>query len=294
MSYVRIENACSQNWNEMTPTERGAFCGHCSLEVIDFTGKSSAEIKQTLVEYNGSRMCGRISSLQLDALNREFEAIFQDRKTTMRFAMFVSLVMVFGFGLFSCNSPEAEQLVQQMQRQHLVNTETHVRPEEVIEEPVEEIPLREVEYVPEELIWGEEEVLREYKEIEAHAVVDREMIMLGDISTQVIVRDYLVQEIYTAEERDSLGRLLPVEFSDKAFPNPTRDQVTYEIAVAQKDLFVLGVYSLDGRHIRNLYEGELERGYHQFGVNLVDEPPGMYLIVTRSRSYSNSEKVVRL
>lgn len=43
MKNVTIENACSEKWNEMAPTDKGAYCQVCATNVVDFTNKSSLE-----------------------------------------------------------------------------------------------------------------------------------------------------------------------------------------------------------------------------------------------------------
>lgn len=50
----RIEKPCSENWNNMTPTEKGRFCDQCQLEVLDLTRGQDVDLSQ-------GRVCGRVS-----------------------------------------------------------------------------------------------------------------------------------------------------------------------------------------------------------------------------------------
>jgi hypothetical protein len=62
---LRIDNPCSENWEEMLPAEKGKFCQSCSKNVIDFTTLSDKEII-AFVSKSSSTLCGRISADQLN------------------------------------------------------------------------------------------------------------------------------------------------------------------------------------------------------------------------------------
>ncbi|MBC8756231.1 carboxypeptidase-like regulatory domain-containing protein [Kordia sp. YSTF-M3] len=61
---VSIPEPCHEDWNQMTTTEKGKFCGVCTKEVIDFT----AESDETIVKHFQKNMnvCGRFHTSQLD------------------------------------------------------------------------------------------------------------------------------------------------------------------------------------------------------------------------------------
>ncbi|WP_420603337.1 carboxypeptidase-like regulatory domain-containing protein [Flagellimonas sp.] len=61
---LTIPKPCSENWNKMTPTQKGAFCKSCQKEVIDFTNTSKIVLAQKLSK--GSKLCGRFKSNQLN------------------------------------------------------------------------------------------------------------------------------------------------------------------------------------------------------------------------------------
>lgn len=62
--YLKIDTPCDEQWENMTPTQKGSFCDQCSKEVIDFTHLSPEEIAQKIKETSGS-ICARITQKQL-------------------------------------------------------------------------------------------------------------------------------------------------------------------------------------------------------------------------------------
>lgn len=94
MKYIiKIPKPCHENWNEMTPTERGVFCSTCKKEVFDFTDKSDYHLAKIL-DSNQS-VCGRFKTGQL---NREIYSL--QNKSTLR----VGFVGWF-VSLFSLSNP---------------------------------------------------------------------------------------------------------------------------------------------------------------------------------------------
>lgn len=66
MNKIYIPNPCSENWNEMSPEEKGRFCSVCSKCVIDFTEKNSQEIQEIIEEKSDENICGRFYNHQLN------------------------------------------------------------------------------------------------------------------------------------------------------------------------------------------------------------------------------------
>jgi hypothetical protein len=63
--HLSIPTPCHENWEQMTPTEQGRFCGSCQKQVIDFTQMTD----QQLVAYFKkpiNNVCGRLAPDQLD------------------------------------------------------------------------------------------------------------------------------------------------------------------------------------------------------------------------------------
>jgi len=88
---LTLPQPCSENWEEMTPTEKGRFCLHCQKTVIDFSILSDRQVMEIV---NGTKgdMCGRFHPQQL---NREFAATDSKRKPFIPFAALVSAMYFF-------------------------------------------------------------------------------------------------------------------------------------------------------------------------------------------------------
>lgn len=74
MNAVRIEEPCHEKWNEMIPTQRGAFCQKCAKDVYDFSARDLNQIKEILHSNLGQQLCGRFSPIQLQELSADFDA----------------------------------------------------------------------------------------------------------------------------------------------------------------------------------------------------------------------------
>ena len=57
--------ACREDWQQMTPTERGRHCASCDREVIDFTQASAAELAAARAASADGRLCGHFRLTQL-------------------------------------------------------------------------------------------------------------------------------------------------------------------------------------------------------------------------------------
>lgn len=62
---IKIDEPCHENWDEMTPQEKGRFCGACQKLVIDLTSYSDQEVIDFFKEkkYN---VCGQLNQSQID------------------------------------------------------------------------------------------------------------------------------------------------------------------------------------------------------------------------------------
>jgi CarboxypepD_reg-like domain len=91
---LSIPNPCSENWNNMTPQEKGRFCDTCQKCVVDFTALSDAAVLDYFNK-NNNKICGRFDKRQLDRV-----LIINDKRFQKRFNIAASLLFLssLGFG----------------------------------------------------------------------------------------------------------------------------------------------------------------------------------------------------
>ncbi|TYB79698.1 carboxypeptidase-like regulatory domain-containing protein [Bizionia myxarmorum] len=61
---ITIPEPCHENWNNMSPNEKGRFCKACDKIVHDFTTKTNEQIVKTIMDHG--QVCGRFKTNQLN------------------------------------------------------------------------------------------------------------------------------------------------------------------------------------------------------------------------------------
>lgn len=61
---LSIASPCHENWDNMTPADKGRFCASCQKRVVDFTRSSDREILEAIK--TGGQACGRFRASQLN------------------------------------------------------------------------------------------------------------------------------------------------------------------------------------------------------------------------------------
>ena len=92
---------CTENWDKMTPNEKGRHCANCNKTIIDFSKYTDRELLDFISKAQGS-ICGRISSYQL---NRSIIAYDQNNSSFLqRFILGATMAT----SLAACNTPNTQ------------------------------------------------------------------------------------------------------------------------------------------------------------------------------------------
>jgi hypothetical protein len=131
---ISIPKPCHESWNEMTPNEKGAFCGKCAKTVIDFTKKTSGEIRDILVGQTGKKTCGRFTSDQLNDPVKMIDLYIPlnllPKKLSFNKSFAFALFIVFGTTLFSCSTQKGEVVGKIVP---VIDTTSKIKKGEIIE-----------------------------------------------------------------------------------------------------------------------------------------------------------------
>ena len=311
MKNFSIESPCNENWNQMTATEKGAFCQKCSTDVHDFTNKSNDEIRSVLRDNIGNKICGRYTDTQHAGLNADFNAWQSKSQRTVQRAMVFSLIVVFGLTLFSCNSPKEEQAIidAQVSLAELTAANEAKKAQEaaavLVRQKLAVVEIELVDIKAERIALDQVQEIQQVREKDLIAVniieqrVERDLIVytMGVSISSEHFNDYLVRgEVRSVEpitvELDANGIEFPTEFDSKVFPNPATEATSLEIkSPTKQEQVVIALYDMSGSYIQSIHEGELERGTHTYPINLIDLQPGIYLVVINSNGYKQTVRI---
>lgn len=291
MKHLSIAKPCTENWNEMTPTQKGAFCQKCCKQVIDFTNKTPDEIRKTLLERKNQEVCGRIDESQLVRLNHDFEAWRINQSWSMQRASFYAFLFVFGLSIVSCSHQEDEKQIELIQEQ--AQKIIHAAPQEEIQG--EAIPEEVPQHIPEPEILEIVDVQEEVRVVECFGPNVRVVThTMGAMIPTRVYEKYLEEVVPEEPKRDANGKLIPTEFNAIAFPNPTNGRTTIKFEVAQTTTASFELYAMSGGRIKSLGADQYEPGTYEIPFDLSTVKPGTYFITIVSKEFKESVKVIKL
>lgn len=88
---IHIPKPCHEDWNKMTPVDKGKFCSSCNKQVVDFSLMSDQQVLNYFSTATG-KTCGRFDE---DQLQRELIPTKIEKKKTWWFAALMPLLLFF-------------------------------------------------------------------------------------------------------------------------------------------------------------------------------------------------------
>jgi hypothetical protein len=67
---LAVDSPCHENWENMSPSQKGRFCGSCQKQVVDFTTMTDSQVAMFFKKPSTGSVCGRFMQ---DQLERNFE-----------------------------------------------------------------------------------------------------------------------------------------------------------------------------------------------------------------------------
>lgn len=101
---ISIPKPCDEDWNVMTPKDKGRFCNSCSKTVIDFTKMNTYEIQDFINENKNNRICGHVKQTQLDSINIHIPSRVLEQRQSYNKLFLLALLISMGTSLFSCTN----------------------------------------------------------------------------------------------------------------------------------------------------------------------------------------------
>lgn len=108
---ISIPKPCQENWNTMTPNEKGRFCLSCNKTVVDFSRMKKDEIVSYLENQN-KVICGRVRIEDLVNIRTLHHQERYSKKCNLQPKFSLSQLFVMTMGLlflYSCDNPNIEK-----------------------------------------------------------------------------------------------------------------------------------------------------------------------------------------
>lgn len=118
MTYIlTIPKPCTENWNSMTPIQKGGFCDKCKKEVLDFTYTSNFNLSRRLDAK--APICGRFKTSQL---NQPIRSVTQH--TWKRNAALLGFTSLLTFAAPMMAQQKQSPIAQQLEQKPACSTVT--------------------------------------------------------------------------------------------------------------------------------------------------------------------------
>jgi hypothetical protein len=313
---IAIQEPCQENWGDMTPSQKGAFCKTCSIDVVDFSNKSAEEIRDTLKANMGQSMCGRFEVKQLDKLKHDFHIWKNQPARTFQSKFLWACLIAFGMTLFTaCGTSTAQELNTDFMTTSMIHetisdsikTDTTVSTLDslIIEPDYTDFIMGDIAYDPS---WEEGIIENEANDsattcqevqpidsVKTPEVIEYDPRMVkGKISFPEDYHESLEEDTEKTHEPNKIEVIKNIEtpqLSASVFPNPTENSATLIMSPIESDHYRIALYAIDGNLIYTIHSGVFRAGEQLFPIDLTKQTPGVYLVTFTSNTINQSLKI---
>ncbi len=101
---ISIPEPCHENWNTMTPREKGRHCDSCAKTVIDFTKMDTFELQDFIHQNRNHNICGHFKHTQLDSINIHIPSQILEKQISFHKSFLLVLLIVMGTSIMNCTN----------------------------------------------------------------------------------------------------------------------------------------------------------------------------------------------
>ncbi len=101
---IAIPKPCHEDWNKMSPRDKGKFCSSCSKTVVDFTKMNTYEIQDFIHQNKNKRVCGHFKQAQLDSINLHIPSKVLEQRLNFHKLFLLALLITMGTSLMNCTN----------------------------------------------------------------------------------------------------------------------------------------------------------------------------------------------
>lgn len=299
MKKISIPVPCHEDWNKMTPQEKGRFCDACQKVVIDFTGKDSFAINDLLAEAKGSKVCGHILPSQMEQFNKDFEQYSFHSTRSFQSAFAFSLIVVFGLGLFSCTSQQQSLELNQWRKEVKKASDKIVHETEQQGDSNATLGYVSCDIVETETIeptqWSEIVVnggleMESYPELPIQPIPNNEIIespTRGDVSVEYLggiklVEREIIEEPFTLQQLKA-----------SVYPNPSNGVGNIVIELPKDANTSIAIYNMEGKLVFEREKELMNKGKNEVSFDISEQANGIYLIKIVTRKESKTIRLVK-
>ncbi len=293
-----IPKPCHEDWNKMSPRERGRFCDKCAKTVLDFTSKNDEEIQEYVTEHQGEKLCGRFRNDQLKkpVQIRIFYKSMINRISYAQ-AFLVSLLIAFGTTLFSCtthsNNTVGEFIINDaikidsLPADDTDSSDLNVMVDVIKGEFIDPVKVSPASEVHEQEIAEETDSINYVVDLPAVDIFS-EHDEIYSIRTVGMIVCYSDGELVGSENNESTDSLSTettevgineVKEESNIFPNPAHEMARLKFNIsAEKDVEV-NLFDLNGKLIRSILPSQkMSQGEREIQIDLSGLKPATYLV----------------
>lgn len=329
MKSVKIEKPCHEDWSAMTPSQKGAFCDKCQIDVFDFSERSNEEVKSILLANKGNHLCGRFTKSQLADLNRDYHIWENQSPRIFQSKFLLACMLTFGMSLFT-SCIEDEKVVGQME----VDYQEQVDQAQPPIGPSNEAPTHKkgkIKCTPDQtdtstteieefhllgeiqMVEKDSNLLPMEKEPEPPLPTEDslkhwELFEMGDIDISQDYYEHLedsrADTTTKTPEQDQIvainGHLsssqciITKELAISVYPNPSSTLAAILLSVPNAERFELDLYDLSGSYLNTIFSGWIEKGSRRFEIDLAPYEAGMFVVRVRSNTETKTVKVQKV